>query len=505
MKKYLIFTVLFMTVITLLGINVEAKTNEEIEAILDTIPNTREESGEYYIDLPMVDFSELEANSLLTLDTIDAYCAEAICYGGDTKEEKINAINSSIKQTIESGAITVYLKNLGIEEAGYVEVDTTNKTITFKNGSNNYSIVRTYNYTTVANPDANIQNQANNITKQLDLNYTVRDMAYVSALYHYGSWSSIIDDGDNALFIYQDFKKVIERNPGFQYKVNSDEGGDSPEGGTASSTVFLIKNNIIYGAKFINFNMNYIIFVDKDEEGTPKEKLEKRIKDYSNGNITFDLRDDTSGYNYTYELDGVEYPVTIYWTTVNENGHNVAMPFSVIEVSNEYIKGLEISSYDANTDISMNTTGYEVPLDAKVVAEDVKDSENVKKALSSLDVISAFNIDIVGRRNNNKISKIENGVEVFIPIKGYKTGDVITVKHVKDDGTLGDELKAPVVEVDGKLYAKFTTTHFSTYALVEDTEEVPKTIDNINKYMITAVLSLSGIVGIAILRKKVMN
>ena len=87
--------------------------------------------------------------------------------------------------------------------------------------------------------------------------------------------------------------------------------------------------------------------------------------------------------------------------------------------------------------------------------------------------------------------------EVYIPLDGYKEGDIITIRHIKDDGSLGEELKGTVVKVDGKMYAKFITTHFSTYALVElnntieASVENPPTGDNIMNYTMLLFISLA--------------
>ena len=153
----------------------------------------------------------------------------------------------------------------------------------------------------------------------------------------------------------------------------------------------------------------------------------------------------------------------------------------VAEVNGDKVKELNISAMDNKTGILVNTGSYDVPLDVQVNANSKSNDNSIIELLKQYDykMIDAYNIEIYGGSEGNKITSIENGIEVYIPIEGYKEGDTITIKHIKDDGTLGETLEGTVVKKDGKLYAKFLTTHFSTFALVSSSVTNPPTGDNL--------------------------
>ena len=103
---------------------------------------------------------------------------------------------------------------------------------------------------------------------------------------------------------------------------------------------------------------------------------------------------------------------------------------------------------------------------------------------------------------NTKDKNIDKGVYVYIPVTDYNEGDDVIIRHINDDETLGDEFVGKVVKKDGKLYARFMTNHFSTYAIVQDNTTNPDTGDNIISYVLMFILSTFGIIGTGIYLKK---
>ena len=87
------------------------------------------------------------------------------------------------------------------------------------------------------------------------------------------------------------------------------------------------------------------------------------------------------------------------------------------------------------------------------------------------------------------IRQIDNGITVYLPITGHEVGEEVQVNHITDNSK-DEGFKGVVVEVDDKLYVKFETTHFSTYAIVEalDTVTNPNTSDNILFALISLVV-----------------
>ena len=179
---------------------------------------------------------------------------------------------------------------------------------------------------------------------------------------------------------------------------------------------------------------------------------------------------------------------------------------TIIEVDKKMIDKYDVRANHGETGVHVYTESPEVPVDATIDVEDMKDKEFVKKALKELkyDLMSAFNIDLIKTATGVKINKIEDGIEVYIPVNDKNKGDKLLVHHIKEDGTLGDKFQGEVVEVDGIKYVKFTTTHFSTYAVL-DTSDVdsPDTSDSILVSVLLCGLSLITIIESIIAYKKI--
>ncbi len=231
-----------------------------------------------------------------------------------------------------------------------------------------------------------------------------------------------------------------------------------------------------------------IILVDKDEPGTTEEKTRKILDEYFKDE-PYRLHGKTE---YMGEYDGELLSGEYYYIVIRDS-ELYEYILTVLEAPASYIQEHPTLAVDLDTDISISTNGYEVPLDVELEVYSKKEDTKIISLLAeyNYDMIDAYNINLYGHKNHNSVKTIQDGVEVFIPIKGYKEGDIITVKHIKDDGTIGEELQATVVKRNNKLYAKFTTTHFSTYALVESSGTNPPTGDSINSYFITLLTSLS--------------
>ena len=123
--------------------------------------------------------------------------------------------------------------------------------------------------------------------------------------------------------------------------------------------------------------------------------------------------------------------------------------------------------------------------------------ENIKEMYK---VHSAYDIDVVKMRDGGFVKTIENGIDVYLPISGKKVGDKLTVYHITDNEK-GEGFEGEVVEEDGKLYVKFRTTHFSTYAVAEELSISgsgsiinPNTGDNLGLYIILGLSGLGALV-----------
>ena len=414
------------------------------------------------------------------------------------------------------------------------------------------SIERTYPYEFKPGYNQEDLTKANSIISGIDDSYTISDLETINMSYNYGrvNYFMAIRDGlysdpnmkkssEDILNCFQPIKNIMNNNQEFDYHlslVNYQSRVDNISE-TAELQLIVMKNNIALATKSIKLINNYYFFVDKDATGTVKDKTEQRLENYF-GNKKFYIKQfDTTE---KYDDNGTELPLTGFylyfekdsdmihdnynWCDKNEpyciespfiktqqTNHllgDISKPFYftlfVAEVNGDKVKELNISAMDNKTGILVNTGSYDVPLDVQVNANSKSNDNSIIELLKQYDykMIDAYNIEIYGGSEGNKITSIENGIEVYIPIEGYKEGDTITIKHIKDDGTLGETLEGTVVKKDGKLYAKFLTTHFSTFALVSSSVTNPPTGDNLITNIILFIISISGIIMICFYNRK---
>ena len=386
-----------------------------------------------------------------------------------------------------------------------------------------------FNFKYETPPDNDLIEEANTITNSLkNKEYKVEDLELLNLYWNYGNIEYRFDNYyDNTLiYSFQEIKNTVTKNKKFNYVTKSVYSGLSSFHGYGRTALLIVeKDGFAYSNGIINLYANFFFKVDKDKTGTQLEKTAERIKNYFGIHNGFYLEpveygDDiyqvgSNSYNvqqyrlyFTKDKDQVD----AYWRqqcgwewsadtdfcnhkpfVVTDNsyyfegdnntqshnnetgdiGYSIDNPIYLINVANvsasEIDDKLIINSQDSDTDVEVSSESYDVPIDSVL---DTKNQSNNKNFISLLNqynyqMVDAYNINLYGKYTGNPVKTIENGIEVFIPTSKYKEGDVITIKHIKDDGTLGEELQGTVIKKGNKLYAKFTTTHFSTYALVE--------------------------------------
>lgn len=205
------------------------------------------------------------------------------------------------------------------------------------------------------------------------------------------------------------------------------------------------------------------------------EELEY-FEEYNNAYLNLD-RTKTGDNYYKLKINGKEYDFII--------------------MKNSNIKNLPpVVSKDLLTNVSVKTTSPDIPLDTKVVVNEVKrEAEEFKNFVNTLkkDVVKAFDISLTSASVGN-ITKLEKGVfEVRLPLGLDYVGRRLSAYYVKEDGSL--EEHPIILDADGN--AVFETTHFSTYFIADATntitEEVPKTFDKADIYI---MLAISGAIGL---------
>lgn len=347
--------------------------------------------------------------------------------------------------------------------------------------------------------------EAKKYADQFKKNYIVYGLNALSAVYYYGEFD-IFKGTESLIYRYPELKKLLN-NKKFNVEANYIIGcGGTPVTGGCELNSAIKKDGITYATKVLSLSENIVLPVDKNDSGTPYEKAVKRIKEhFGDKKVTIELNperpeirkmeaDETSPEaNELFGTKNLEY--IGYEANVLLNGKRTTIV--IIEVEKKLIDKYEVRANHVESGVNVYTESPDVPIDATIDVENVKDKDYVKKAISDLknNLISAFDIDLLKTTTGIKIKEIEKGIEVYIPINNKNPGDILLVHHIKEDGTLGDKFEGEVVELDGIKYVKFTTTHFSTYAVLDDPiEKNPDTSDSIKTIGIIFMLSLTTLI-----------
>ena len=163
-----------------------------------------------------------------------------------------------------------------------------------------------------------------------------------------------------------------------------------------------------------------------------------------------------------------------------------------------------MNTVDALTDISIKTDSSEVPLDSKIntVVIDAK-SDEYKEFLKKVNINNGLVVDLklFSDSINKNISKLDDGVfKVYVPLNDELRKLDLTAYYVKDNG----EIEKHDVKIEGD-YLVFETDHFSTYVIGGNKLENPATLDNVSTWIITTSVSLLGLAGAVLYKRKFNN
>lgn len=434
----------------------------------------------------------------------------------------INSINPDLfKLDIEDydlpyfygNAINFYLKenDYNLEDVSIIDMETSNKAtigVSYTDNGSTLQLTKEVNIKYLDNYDKDTFNKAFDIIKSFDDNYYLQGMNSINNLYHYGNISNNDYKTSTILARFSKLKEILEINSEFDFEILLGRGGGTPFGESRYAVISLYKDDVLYAYKEVILNVETIIYVDKNLSGTIYEKAEDRLNKYFNNkvNISFDMSnvdtlDDDYYSDYINNLFGTN--ETYNMVNLKLNLDNKSFYVTLIEVDKKYIDDEKVKSIDNKTGINVSTTSYDVPLDTSVKTNNVIEEEYITKFINKnkIDLEYAYDINLIKAYDKNYVTNITNGIDVYIPINNYKKGDKVTIYYIKDDSSIGETLSGEVVEIDNKLYIKFTTTHFSTYGVEKlntnsSNNEVisnPNTSDNIFIYIITFTISLLSI------------
>lgn len=510
-KNFILFMLAIITMIT--PNFVSALTEEEVYAKLENLP-FKEVDGKKYFETKIINPDIIIGDECLftTDDYNDRYNKE----DGISSEEWISEQTNMCLGMYYNDMMKLYLKYLGYDTTDlYLNFDIENPnknkaTIDYyydtENGTEHMKIDVEISYLT----DENMKEVEK--SKKILSNFEEADRLYglqlVNLMYHYGEIEEADYRKDTIFARYPNFKKIMEKNPEYEYVSNGGRGGGDPIMRHRVVQAGMFKDGIMYGIKQLDHYEERILFVNKDSSGNLKEKLETRLNEYFNNKVEIEVEiengytaDDELGSewidNYVNELldtEGID--TTGYYSTIKINGKELY--FVVAEVPKEYVNKLYIEAYDSKTGVNVKTDSYDVPIDVRVKANDIKDNKKIKERFDkeNLVVKSAYDMSLTKSFDGTFVNKIDRGIEVYFPVdEKYKVGDKHKVYYVSETSEAKEAYDGEVVKVDGKKYVKFITNHFSTYVLASEAIENPQTLDEISNSIIISVVSFVGLCG----------
>lgn len=468
---------------------------------------------------------EIHLNSI-SLDnfTDSAFCEAA---GFDTE---IDCFNNIFDLFVRAE----FVKLPSVEEGYYVSLQMIDSnTVRITMGHNNEtgvfeSVYEDFNLTFEEN-NSTLKGEALKIASTFTKNYYNIDMAYINQKINFGDniFELLDNNYKSILNLYPEIKETIELNPEYNFIPVSFGFGGTPGFNGNVGSLFVMQDNVVYAlTKPISYGTSRILLVPDTTPQTTEAYAEaalKRVKEYINDdtvNITLERETDAniietcgvesaSGMPCQYLASAVEwglglplttgddselYPSSYYKLTIGEDEVGVY----IVAVPASQIKELEIKSISKTTGISISTTDNKIPMDTSLRVEDVTSSMNNKN------IIKAFDIDLYSLINNNYIKQIAGGVKVMIPVATGTTS--VNIYYIKEDGLLGEKYNTSIEVIDDKTFAVFTTKHFSTYGIVNDSVNNPNTGDNIALFLSISIIGLITIFGtIIILRKSTIR
>lgn len=524
MKKKNIFIII--VILLFFSVNVKAITQEELYQKLDKLP-FKIVDGKRYIEVNAVDPDKVIGDSCTF--TEEDYNEEYLKNYDETAGiPKISFEDWNIdrvamcKSEYYSSYVSTYLSGIGYGQQTY-EYGVTAKDVDGKasktlfefgatdnedDGYASYEVEVSY----IAEYDENEYQKAAAVANKLEEVYSIFGLNIINSIYHYGLNSRSAYASENILPRYSDLKELIENNPEYKFIPSIMGAGGAPYYGRYYLQVGLFKNDVMYAVQNVTFDEYSIMYVDKDETGTIFEKAEKRLKEYFNNKVDVVVDGTDSWINEGEEFDQIVNN-NLGTTNVTYKGHvakiligeDIETYFVIVEIPKDKLDKAVVKSFDVETGVNVETESYDVPLDVKLNAKDVKEEKFVKDALNkkNLKVDLAYDLTLSKSHDNTFINTIENGIEVYIPVSNdYKVGDKEKVYYIKEDTAETEVFDGEVVSINDKTYIKFITTHFSTYALASNVIENPNTLDNIGISFITMFISLVGIISGLIYVKK---
>lgn len=368
-----------------------------------------------------------------------------------------------------------------------------------------------------ATPNAKIKNRLDgyaktfvvdnqNIEEHLFLMEDLETINYKYAFPSFGEWI----DSINAIINYSsEFQnKIGYMNIGTKLDVRA--GWDDQFTSGCFGFLNLLFDGVIYSyVDVTGVKQNNVLYVPDETENTRdayiKAALDRVNKYIPKASVKIEYAGQIADINDFGELslnNIVDVNKTLgeyYKVTIGEEEY-----YYFIAKDSSKMRTPVMNTVDALTDISIKTDSSEVPLDSKIntVVIDAN-SDEYKEFLKKVNINNGLVVDLklFSDSINKNISKLENGVfKVYVPLNDELRKLDLTAYYVKDNG----EIEKHDVKIEGD-YLVFETDHFSTYVIGGNKLENPATLDNISTWIITTSVSLLGLAGVVLYKRKFNN
>lgn len=367
--------------------------------------------------------------------------------------------------------------------------------------------------------------------------YSPKDGYILDDLYLINFYNTI---SDNYLFNYGDCSKALKfskelieltkgSNLSFGIDLRLGDGSDLWSFGFGKAIVYY--DGVAYASVDAGTTEIHVLYIPDDTKNTKEayvKAAQTRIDNYFGKNdikVTYaGSLDDLDEYNKEYGL--------IDFSKTDGNYYNIKIgerdySFVLVKASQDKLVEPTYIGSDIMSNVSVSSEESEIPLDTSLTVQKIE-NERIEKAVNTKNYL-AYDIKLYSSSKSANITKLSNGkFKVSIPVSESLNGKEVTTYYINDN----NELTEYETTVENG-FATFETDHFSVYTLVEKkkasddnsntnkpenseevnngnstvdknevTEENPQTYDGIMTWVILGLVSISGIIGIVIYRKK---
>ena len=365
-----------------------------------------------------------------------------------------------------------------------------------------------------ATPNSKIKNRLDGYAKTFEVDYQnieehlflMEDLETINYKYAFPSFGEWIDSINAIINYSSEFQnKIGYMNIGTKLDIRA--GWDDQFTSGCFGFLNLLFDGVIYS--YVNttgVKQNNVLYVPDETENTReayiKAALDRVNKYIPKANVKIEYAGqiaDINDFGILSLNDIVDVNKTLgeyYKVTIGEEEY-----YYFIAKDSSKMRTPVMNTVDALTDISIKTDSSEVPLDSKIntVVIDAK-SDEYKEFLKKVNINNGLVVDLklFSDSINKNISKLENGVfKVYVPLNDELRKLDLTAYYVKDNG----EIEKHDVKIEGD-YLVFETDHFSTYVIGGNKLENPATLDNVITWIITTGVSLLGLVGAVLYKRK---